>query len=49
VIRTLDDLGVLERWLVSDEEGVFLCDLRVSREVVAPYIHEVVEAAKRGG
>jgi thiamine pyrophosphate-dependent acetolactate synthase large subunit-like protein len=47
VIRTLDDLSVLEQWLQSGAEGVFLCDLRVSREVVAPYMHEVVRAATR--
>jgi thiamine pyrophosphate-dependent acetolactate synthase large subunit-like protein len=47
VIHSLDDLGALETWLASDEDGVFLADLRVSREVVAPYMHEVVEAAKK--
>jgi thiamine pyrophosphate-dependent acetolactate synthase large subunit-like protein len=47
VIRELGDLDALERWLASGAEGVFLCDLRVSREVVAPYMHEVVAAAKR--
>jgi thiamine pyrophosphate-dependent acetolactate synthase large subunit-like protein len=47
VIRSLDDLGALETWLASDEDGVFLADLRVSREIVAPYMHEVVEAAKK--
>jgi acetolactate synthase-1/2/3 large subunit len=46
-IRTLDDLAALESWLASGAEGVFLADLRVSREVVAPYMHEVVGAAKR--
>jgi hypothetical protein len=47
VIHSLDDLGALETWLASDEDGVFLADLRVSREIVAPYMHEVVEAAKK--
>jgi thiamine pyrophosphate-dependent acetolactate synthase large subunit-like protein len=47
VIRTLDDLSALETWLGSGAEGVFLADLRVSRDVVAPYMHEVVEAATR--
>lgn len=46
VIRTLDDLAALEDWLASGAEGVFLADMRVSREVVAPYMHEVVAAAK---
>lgn len=47
VIRSLDDLGALETWLASWDEGVFLADLRVSREIVAPYMHEVVAAAQR--
>ena len=47
VIRELGDLDALETWLQSGDEGVFLCDLRVSREVVAPYMHEVVAAATK--
>lgn len=47
VIRSLDDLGALETWLASGQDGVFLADLRVSRDIVAPYMHEVVAAAKR--
>jgi thiamine pyrophosphate-dependent acetolactate synthase large subunit-like protein len=47
VIRTLADLDALGTWLASGAEGVFLCDLRVSRAVVAPYMHEVVRAAGR--
>lgn len=47
VIESLDDLRHLESWLASGAEGVFLADCRVSREVVAPYMVEVVEAAKR--
>jgi thiamine pyrophosphate-dependent acetolactate synthase large subunit-like protein len=47
VVRTLADLDALQAWLASDEQGVFLADLRVSREVVAPYMHEVVRAATR--
>jgi thiamine pyrophosphate-dependent acetolactate synthase large subunit-like protein len=48
VVRTLADLDALAAWLAADEEGVFLADLRVSREIVAPYMHEVVAAATRG-
>jgi thiamine pyrophosphate-dependent acetolactate synthase large subunit-like protein len=47
VVRTLTDLDALQAWLASDEEGVFVADLRVSREIVAPYMHEVVAAATR--
>lgn len=46
VVRTLEDLDRLAAWIDSDVDGVFLADLRVSREVVAPYMHEVVAAAK---
>jgi thiamine pyrophosphate-dependent acetolactate synthase large subunit-like protein len=45
VVRTLNDLAVLEDWLARGDEGVFLADMRVSREVVAPYMDEVVAAA----
>ena len=48
VIRTLNDLASLEQWLAAGADGVFLADLRVSRDVVAPYMHEVVAAATRG-
>ncbi len=47
VVRTLDDLGALAAWIESGADGVFLADLRVSRHVVAPYMHEVVAAATR--
>ena len=45
VIETLDGLQQLEAWLERGVEGVFLADCRVSRDVVAPYMLEVVEAA----
>lgn len=48
VIRELGDLDALGTWLASGTEGVFLVDLRVSRDVVAPYMHEVVAAATKG-
>jgi thiamine pyrophosphate-dependent acetolactate synthase large subunit-like protein len=47
VIHSLDDLGALETWLASETDGLFVADLRVSREIVAPYMHEVVAAATR--
>ncbi|GEK80636.1 thiamine pyrophosphate-binding protein [Agrococcus baldri] len=47
VIETLDDLQQLEQWLAAGEDGVFVADCRVSREVVAPYIVEIREAAMR--
>lgn len=47
VIASLDDLRHLEAWLASGRDGVFVADCRVSKAVVAPYMLEVVEAAKR--
>ncbi|WP_404313316.1 thiamine pyrophosphate-dependent enzyme [Agrococcus terreus] len=47
VIETIDDLALLEAWLATGAEGVFVADCRISREVVAPYIVEVREAAMR--
>ncbi|WP_324288063.1 thiamine pyrophosphate-dependent enzyme [Agrococcus sp. SL85] len=47
VIERLDDLALLEAWLATGAEGVFVADCRVSREVVAPYIVEIREAAIR--
>jgi acetolactate synthase I/II/III large subunit len=47
VIETLADLRQLEDWLASGAEGVFIADCRVSRQVVAPYMLEVVDAATR--
>jgi acetolactate synthase I/II/III large subunit len=46
VIRELGDLRALETWVASGVDGVFLADCRVSRTVVAPYMAEVVAAAK---
>ena len=40
-----DDLAPSRPGSRPASEGVFLADLRVSREVVAPYMHEVVAAA----
>lgn len=47
VIERLDDLAQLEAWLATGVDGVFVADCRISREVVAPYIVEVREAAMR--
>ncbi len=47
VIERLDDLAQLEAWLATGADGVFVADCRISRQVVAPYIVEVREAAMR--
>ncbi|MFD1212570.1 thiamine pyrophosphate-dependent enzyme, partial [Arthrobacter sp. GCM10027362] len=47
VVRTLDDLAAVEDWVNGGARGTFVADLRVSREVVAPYILEIIEATLR--
>ncbi|WP_405216612.1 thiamine pyrophosphate-binding protein [Agrococcus sp. Ld7] len=47
VIESLDDLQLLEAWLASGADGVFVADCRVSQQVVAPYMVEIREAAMR--
>jgi acetolactate synthase-1/2/3 large subunit len=44
-IGSLDDLAELEGWLASDDDGVLLLDCKVSQQVVAPYMQEIVAAA----
>jgi acetolactate synthase-1/2/3 large subunit len=46
VVRTLDDLAELESWFARTERGVFVADCRVSREIVAPYMAEIVAHAR---
>lgn len=43
VVETLDDLDAVERWVADGAQGTMLIDLRISRNVVAPYIEEIVE------
>jgi len=38
VVRTLEDLAVVEDWLASGEPGTWVLDCRVSRTVVAPFL-----------
>ncbi|MDO5669734.1 MAG: thiamine pyrophosphate-binding protein [Corynebacterium sp.] len=38
VVRTLDDVAVIEDWLASGESGTWVLDCRVSRSVVAPFL-----------
>ncbi|OMH28178.1 thiamine pyrophosphate-binding protein [Tersicoccus phoenicis] len=48
VVRTLDDLAVVESWVADGARGTFVADLRISRAVVAPYILEIIEATLKG-
>lgn len=47
VVRTLDDLEVARQFVESAAQGLLVLDCRVSAEVVAPYITEMAEAARR--
>ncbi|TKV29159.1 thiamine pyrophosphate-binding protein [Arthrobacter sp. NamB2] len=44
-IRTLEDLRAVEGWLASDNDGVLLLDCKISQQVVAPYMQEIVAVA----
>ena len=44
-IASLDDLASVESWLVSDDDGVLLLDCKISQQVVAPYMQEIVAVA----
>ncbi|WP_434994732.1 thiamine pyrophosphate-binding protein [Arthrobacter sp. Ld5] len=46
-IASLDDLAAVEGWLAGDDDGVLLLDCRISRQVVAPYMQEIVAVAAR--
>lgn len=43
VIRTLADLTHVEKWVADGARGTFLADLRISQEIIAPYITEIIE------
>lgn len=44
-IASLDDLASVESWLASDDDGVLLLDCKISQQVVAPYMQEIVAVA----
>lgn len=46
-VRTLEDLAGLREWVAEGAGGVFLVDCRISPEVRAPYMEEVLEANRR--
>lgn len=43
VIRTLEDLDAVAAWVDGGADGTFVADLRVSQQVVAPYILEIID------
>lgn len=44
IIRGLADLADFEAWVESGEPGTYALDCRVSREVIAPYMQEMIGA-----
>lgn len=46
VIRTLDDLTVLSDWVATGTQGMILLDCRISPDVIAPYMHEIVRVTE---
>lgn len=43
VIDSMDDLAQVEEWVAAGATGTLVVDLRISRNIVAPYIQEIVE------
>ncbi|WP_425953408.1 thiamine pyrophosphate-binding protein [Xylanimonas sp. McL0601] len=48
VVERLADLDAVERWLADGARGTFVADVRVSPDIVAPYMWDQVAAAARG-
>ncbi|MDQ0736369.1 thiamine pyrophosphate-binding protein [Arthrobacter agilis] len=44
-IASLEDLTAVQGWLATDDDGVLLLDCKISRQVVAPYMQEIVAVA----
>lgn len=43
VINTMDDLERVQAWVNDGAQGTLVVDLRISRNIVAPYIEEIIE------
>jgi len=43
VINTMDDLDQVQTWVDDGARGTLVVDLRISRNIVAPYILEIIE------
>ena len=43
VINTLDDLDQVQQWVHDGAHSTLVVDMRISRNVVAPYMEEIVE------
>ena len=43
VVNTMDDLNQVQTWVDDGAHGTLVVDLRISRNIVAPYILEIIE------
>ncbi|AUI50993.1 thiamine pyrophosphate-binding protein [Arthrobacter crystallopoietes] len=43
VAHTMDDLDAVQHWVDEGARGTLVVDLRISRNVIAPYILEIIE------
>lgn len=48
VIRSLDDLSELEAWVQAGAQGTLVLDCRVSGDVLAPYMREIMQVLHGG-
>lgn len=46
-VRTLEDLQTLSDWTDAGARGVLLLDCKISADVIAPYMSEILAAAQR--
>ena len=45
VVRTLDDLAPLQRWVDDGAQGVFVVDGRINPKLIADWYREIFGAA----
>jgi thiamine pyrophosphate-dependent acetolactate synthase large subunit-like protein len=43
VVNTMEDLDAVQDWVDNGATGTLVVDLRISRNVIAPYILEIIE------
>lgn len=43
IVQTLKDLDTVSEWVAEGAQGTIVIDLRISRNIVAPYIEEIIE------
>ncbi|MFI7579771.1 thiamine pyrophosphate-binding protein [Kocuria kalidii] len=46
-VRTLEDLHALNAWVGTGAQGVLVLDCKISKDVIAPYMTEILDVAKR--